>query len=508
MDLQVTLGPGPRRAQLEQQLRDGVRTGRLRPGTPLPPSRTLSRELGVSRGVVVEAYAQLVAEGYLVARRGAGTRVASPPAQRKGSDPSARGMGSDPHGRPVGSDPHGHAVGSDPRRAARGSDPRAEGGGSDPAVAYDLRTGRVDLSLFPRRAWLGATARALKDLPDAAFDYGDPRGHEPLRAALAAHLGRARGVLADPDCVIVCGGLYQGVPVLWRALAAHGVRRVAVEDPGWRGQSRTVQLAGLEAVPVPVDERGIQVDRLGDVDAVVVTPAHQFPTGVVLAPERRAELVAWARERDAVIVEDDYDAEYRYDREPVGSIQGLAPDHVVYAGSASKTLAPGLRLGWLLAPGWLAGDLAREKDLNDRGTPVLEQAALADLLERGEIDRHLRRTRRRYRDRRDALVVTLEEQLPQARIGGAAAGLHVVAWLPGDADEHAIVGAAARRGVAVHGLHGTCTVASPRPPALLLGYAATHETRLVRAARELAAATAAARSASASPRARAARPSA
>ena len=479
MDLQVTLGSGPRRAQLEQQLRDGVRSGRLRPGTQLPPSRTLSRELGVSRGVVVEAYAQLVAEGYLVARTGAGTRVApAPPSAGTVPHRGNRGQGT------------GFAAES---TAGTVPDQRIRRPGTVPA--YDLRTGRVDLSLFPRRAWLAATARALKDLPDAAFGYGDPRGHEPLREALAAHLGRARGVLADPELVVVCGGLYQGVPILWRALARHGVRRVAVEDPGWRGQRKTAELAGLTAVPVPVDDRGLVVGRLGelDVDAVVVTPAHQFPTGVVLAPERRAELVSWAHERRAVIVEDDYDAEYRYDREPVGALQGLAPDRVVYAGSASKTLAPALRLGWLLAPSWLADDLAEVKDLTDRGTPVLEQAALADLLASGEIDRHLRRTRRRYRDRRDALVGALEEHLPEATIGGAAAGLHIVAWLPRGTDEAAIVREAARRGVAVEALSETSTLEHAKPPALLLGYAATHETKLVRAAKELAAATAAAR---------------
>jgi GntR family transcriptional regulator/MocR family aminotransferase len=215
----------------------------------------------------------------------------------------------------------------------------------------------------------------------------------------------------------------------------------------------------------------------------------------VLSPERRARLVAWARERDAVIVEDDYDAEYRYDRDPVGAVQGLAPDRVVYAGSASKTLAPALRLGWMLAPAWLAGDLAHHKDLADRGTPVLEQAALGDLLSRGDIDRHLRRTRRRYRARRDALVAALGEHLPEARLGGVAAGLHVVAWLPRDVDERAVLAAAEERGVALHALHVQCSVARAQPPALLLGYAATPEPGLARAAKLLAEAVAEARAA-------------
>jgi GntR family transcriptional regulator/MocR family aminotransferase len=464
MDLHVALGAGPRRAQLERQLREGVRSGRLRPGARLPPSRALARELGVSRGVVVEAYAQLVAEGYLVARRGAGTAVApSPPGGRGGSARAAP--------------------------AARAA--AAPASAAPPPIRFDLRTGRVDLSLFPRRAWLAATARAVRALPDAALGYGDPRGFAPLREALAAHLGRARGALADPARVLTCGGVLDGLPAVWRALARHGVRRVGVEDPGWRGQRRTVELAGLEAVPVPVDERGLVVDALAGarVDAVAVTPAHQFPTGVVLAPERRAQLAAWARSEDAVVVEDDYDAEYRYDREPVGALQGLAPDRVVYAGSASKTLAPAVGLGWIVAPPWLAGDVAEERERAHRAAPVLAQAALADLLGRGEVDRHLRRSRRRYCARRDALVGALGDRLPGVRVGGAAAGLHVVAWLPEGAGEAETAAAARSRGVAVHALHAQCTVQAPRPPALLLGYAALPEPSLARAARELAAVT-------------------
>lgn len=462
MDLHVTLTAGPKRAQLERQLRDGVRSGRLRPGARLPPSRTLARDLGVSRGVVVEAYAQLTAEGWLTARRGAGTVVAD---FVKGPGPSPTFV---------------------------------TGPGPFPNVEFDLRTGRPDLSAFPRAAWHAAVGRALRTLPDAALGYGDPRGYGPLREALAEQLGRTRGVLADPDHVVVCGGLYPGLTVLLRTLRRRGARCVAVEDPGWRGQVRAAEHAGLEWTPVRVDRHGIVVDELGDADVVVVTPAHQFPTGVVLAPERRAQLIAWARKRGALIVEDDYDAEYRYDRDPVGAVQALAPDRVLYAGSASKTLAPALRLGWLVAPPWLAADLADEKDRADRGTPVLDQAALADLVGRGEVDRHLRRTRRRYRARRDALVAALATLLPAVRVGGAAAGLHVVAWLPDGADEERIAAAALESGVAVDRLHHGLTTVAAQPPALLLGYAAHTETALERAVSVLARATASAPSTSAS----------
>jgi GntR family transcriptional regulator/MocR family aminotransferase len=455
MDLHVTIHPhdGPLRAQLEQQLRDGVRTGRLRAGTRLPATRTLAEELGVSRGVVVEAYGQLAAEGFLVARRGAGTVVAR-------TSPGA----------------------ATPRRPATEPQPSR--------VRFDLRTSRPDLSAFPRSTWQAATAAVLRTMPDSDFDYGDRRGAVELRAALAEYLGRARGCVADADHLVAVSGTSQGLVVLWQALRQRGVRRVAVEDPGWRGQRRTVLAAGLEPVPVPVDEDGLVVDALehADVQAVVVTPAHQFPTGVVLAPERRAALVAWARRTGGVIVEDDYDAEYRYDRDPVGALQGLAPDLVVYAGTASKTLAPALRLGWLLVPPHLAPAVAQAKDDADHGSPTLEQLVLADLLRRGDLDRHLRRTRRRYRARRDAVVTAIAKHLPAVVVGGAAAGLHVVVWLPEGTDEAGAAERARARGIAIDALHTDCTTVAPRGPALLLGYAALPEPTLDRAITELAAA--------------------
>ncbi len=485
MDLHLELDRAAAlRPQVERRLREAIRAGRLHAGTRLPPTRTLARDLGVSRGVVVEAYAQLVAEGWLVARRGAGTSVAP------------RAVAATPRGQtPLGSATTDLAA---PDSAGRGGMGAGESNikGFDPRVVFDLRTGRVDLSAFPRSAWHAAVGRALRTLPDAALDYGDPRGHRPLRAALAEHLGRTRGLVTDAERVVVCGGISPGLPAVWRALARDGALRVAVEDPGWRGQPRTVEIAGHEAVPVPVDERGIVVDALPrDVGAVLVTPAHQFPTGVVLAPERRAQLLDWARRTGGVIVEDDYDAEYRYDRDPVGALQGLAPEHVVYAGSVSKTLAPALRLGWLAVPDRLLHAVAEEKDRADRGTPVIDQAALADLLGRGDVDRHLRRTRRSYRLRRDALVAALGEHLPHLEVSGAAAGLHLVLGLPDGADEAEVAAAARARGIALDGLQAHCSVSTTRPGALLLGYAVLPEAALARAAAELATAiaTAAAR---------------
>jgi GntR family transcriptional regulator/MocR family aminotransferase len=446
---------GPLRRGLEREIREAVRGGRLLPGTPLPSTRSLSAQLGVSRGVVVETYAQLVAEGYLSARQGAATVVAA-----------RAGAGAAHHPPP------------EPSRTPA----------SAPVPRLNFRSGVPDLSAFPRAAWLAAGARTLRSLPDARLGYGDARGAIELREALAAYLGRARGVVADADRLLVSGGTRQALGLVWRVLRDTGARRVAVEDPGWAAQHETVLDAGLQPVPVGVDERGLRVDELAtlDVDAVVLTPAHQFPTGAVLAPERRAALLGWARRRDAVVVEDDYDAEYRYDRDPVGALQGMAADRVVYAGSTSKTLAPALRLGWVVLPPGLAEAAARCATRADRGGPLLAALTLADLIARGDLDRHLRRTRRRYRSRRDALVAAVSAELDGARVEGIAAGLHAVVRLPAGADETATVRAAAERGIALEGLASFRRTAQTAQPALVLGYANLSEQEIARGIAEIA----------------------
>jgi GntR family transcriptional regulator/MocR family aminotransferase len=459
--LRVDRGGGPLRAQLEDQLRDAVRAGRLGPGAALPSSRALARELGVSRGVVVEVYAQLAAEGYLVARQGAPTRV---------SEAASPGPGATP-------------------AAAAERPPR-----------YDFRTGRPDVSLFPRGAWLASLRRALRDAPDARLDYGDPRGAPELRGALVRYLGRVRGVAGDPERVVVTSGMAQGMAIFARALRAGGVERMAMEDPSSAPGRDQLASNGLVIVPIPVDDDGLQVERLpeaaagngagrdeaaGDpVGAVMITPAHQFPLGVVLAPDRRAALLDWAAHTGAVVLEDDYDAEYRYDRQPVGAVQGLAPDRVAYAGSTSKTLAPGLRLGWLVVPDHLLEAVTAAKESDDLGTPVVEQLALADFLERGQLDRHLRRTRAVYRARRDALVDALERLLPDCPPAGVAAGLHLVVHLPTGIDEQAVLDAARSRGLGLSGISEHRV--EPGPPALLLGYGRLPEPAIEPAVRLLA----------------------
>jgi GntR family transcriptional regulator/MocR family aminotransferase len=451
MDLHLVLDrKAPLRAQLERELRDAIRSGRLRARSRLPPSRVLADELEVSRGVVVEAYSQLIAEGYLVARPGDGTRIADAIAQQP---PAPRAP------------------------AARA-----------PRVRYELRSGMPDLSLFPRREWQAAFAKAVRELPDAALGYGSRRGLRQLRSALTIYLGRVRAVVAEPERIFISAGSAHGQSILWHTLRERGARKVAVEDPAWPRIPETVVQAGLEVVAVGVDTQGLILDELetADVDAVVLSPAHQYPTGAVLSPGRRAGLIAWARRRGALVVEDDYDAEYRYDRDPVASLQGMAPDCVVYAGTTSKTLAPGLRLAWMLVPSHLVGELAAQHGVTYAVPNVIVQAAYAMLLDGGEIDRHLRQTRRRYRARRDAMASALAQYLPGARVGGASAGLHLIAWLPDGADEQVIAERAAARGIAIHTLHGDCFVVAPVNPALLLGYGLIAEPAIPRAVAELA----------------------
>lgn len=442
---------GPLHSQLEHELRSAVRTGRLRPGSALPSTRSLAAQLGVSRGVVVEAYEQLVAEGYLTGHGRSATRVA-----RKGAQ-----------------------AGPEPRPAT-----------SVAAHRIDFRPGRPDVTAFPRTSWLQAVRRVLNDAPSEQLSYPSGRGLPELRESLAAYLNRVRGTQAHADHVVISNGFSQGLALLAAVLRASGKRRVAVEDPSHDMARASLAAADLEVVAVPVDGYGLRVDALerARADAVLVTPAHQYPTGGVLPADRRAALIDWARRRGALIVEDDYDAEYRYDREPIGCIQGLAPEHVVYGGSASKTLAPGLRLGWLVLPGRLVDAVADAKLGFDNGSPTIDQLAFADFLARGEQDRHLRRMRPIYRARRDALKSALARHLPELAPCGSAAGLHLLAWLPASWDESAVVARAAEQGIGVYGLTSYWQQPGTGEGGLIFGYAGVSEAAIEDGVATLAAA--------------------
>ncbi|MEV5598212.1 PLP-dependent aminotransferase family protein [Streptomyces sp. NPDC052496] len=429
-DLHLDLaGTGGLRASLMRALREAVRTGRLAPGTRLPSSRTLAADLGIARNTVADAYAELVAEGWLSARQGSGTRVARRAEPSRSAPPA--------------------------RRAARAPLPDRP--------RYDLRPGTPDVSAFPRAAWLTAARRALTAAPSDAFGYGPSLGRPELRAVLADYLARARGVRTDPDHVLICTGFMQGLGLLARVLRDSGVRRIGTEAYGLPFHRDVLTRAGLRPTPLPVDAHGAGTGRLADlpgVRAALLTPAHQFPTGVPLHPDRRAAVIDWARAAGGLVVEDDYDGEFRYDRQPVGALQGLDPDRVAYLGTASKSLAPALRLAWMVLPDHLVDPVLALKSTGEWQTAALEQLTLAAFLASGAYDRHVRGMRLRYRRRRDQLVAALAGQAPHIRVSGIAAGLHAVLELP-PGTEQSVVQAARWQGLALEGLG---TFADPAAP--------------------------------------------
>ncbi|HYI38266.1 MAG TPA: PLP-dependent aminotransferase family protein [Thermoleophilaceae bacterium] len=462
-DVLVELRPADRgrgvREQLEQGLRTAIQSDRLRPGTPMPATRVLAAELGVSRSVVVEAYGNLAADGYLDARQGSGTRVRLRTSRTVQAPPSPR---------------------TDPDRGFFERPYTAAPAGTAP---LRLLGGLPDPALFPRERWVRHYRAALAELPDAGLAYPGSLGAPALREQLAAYLGRVRGVFTVPERMLVCTGFTQGVSLVCRALGRAGATRVAVEDPCFAMHRTAIAMTGVEPVPVPVDEGGIDLAALArepDIAAVVVAPAHSYPAGTTLDAGRRRELLAWARNHDALLIEDDYDAEFRYDRTPIGALQGLAPERVAYIGGASKTFTPALRLGWIALPPDLAGAVEREKRFHDMGSPLLEQLAFARFLASGDFARHLRRVRPIYRARRDATLDAVSQYLPDVEWQGEAAGLHLHVLLPADVDAHALAQAALARGLMVE--NGAWHWADPAtaPPSLVLGYSAAPEAAIRR----------------------------
>ncbi len=446
VDLHLEVGTGRgtgagRRAALERALRDGIRSGRLAPQAKLPSTRSLAAELGLARGTVNAAYDQLIAEGYLQARTGSGTIVADLRAAPPATAP--------------------HAVDDDHPR-------------------YDLRPGTPDVTSFPASAWVRSLRRALATAPPSIYGYGDPRGRVELRQALAEYLGRARGVRADPDRIVVVSGYVQALALLTTVLSNagtanpigtelprnRGAAAIAMEDPSFAFHRDVVRHHGADVVPLPVDARGARTDLLSqnafrNVRAIVVTPAHQYPMGVTMQPDRRRAATAWAAACDGFVIEDDYDGEFRYDRQPVGALQGTAPDRVIYVGTASKTLAPAVRLAWLVLPDALVEPVVEAKRYADLFTESIGQLTLADLIASHGYDRHVRSSRLRYRRRRDLLVARLRSH----SLHGIAAGLHALVSLPADGpSESDVLRHAATYGLAVGDLDSHWLNTGPAAP--------------------------------------------
>ncbi|MFI5713938.1 PLP-dependent aminotransferase family protein [Kribbella sp. NPDC051620] len=441
LDLHLELRLDPAQSigrALEQALREAIRSGRLTTGAKLPGTRSLAGDLGIARGTVVQVYAQLVAEGWLLGQPGAGTRVAAV------ATGAVRGNGAD--------------------LAAAAS---GERGGLD---VLSLQAGRPDLSSFPRQVWGRAVRRVLAGAGSESFDYAPPEGLPVLRNAVADYVSRARGVHATAEDVVITAGYSHGLALLARMFRELGVERVSMENPGLARHRNLVMAAGLEISPLAVDASGANPDDVRG-QVAVLTPAHQHPQGAVLAPERRMRFVAWAK--DGFVVEDDYDGEFRYDQQPVGAMQALAPDRVIFAGCASKALAPGVRLGWLVVPPVLRRSLLQAMISTGSGVSAMEQLVMADLITRGDYDRHIRKVRLEYRRRRTELADRVNSVWPHP-LEGIAAGMHALLPLESAEEERRLVDVAQYGGLSVHGLHTMGywhTEDDAQPAALVLGYA-------------------------------------
>jgi GntR family transcriptional regulator/MocR family aminotransferase len=455
---------------LARHIRAAIADGRLPVGARLPATRVLAEELRVSRGVVTEAYRRLTEDGHVAGHGRGGTVVVAAPVtapaparppgtQRKPGPPGPPATSATP-GPSAASALFGPAPGANVFDALRAAPAR-----------IDLSPGLPDLAAFPRTAWLRAERSVFGQLSPAGFGYGDPRGTPALRQAVASWLARNRGIRVDPEEICIVAGVAQALSLLAQVLLADGIRAVGVEDPGSLGTRQQLRNWQLDTPPVAVDPGGLRVDELraSGARAVLLTPAHQFPTGVVLDGGRRRELMRWARD-GGLVIEDDYDAEHRYDRPPVPALRSMLAEHVCYAGSVSKLLAPALRVGWVLAPPRYRDALVAAKRHADLGNAVLPQLVLARLMETGEMERQLRFVRRRHRRRRDAMIVAIRTHLPGAVVHGAAAGLHLMITFEAGFADADLAAAALARGVKVQPLswHGQ----RPQRPGIVLGYAA------------------------------------
>lgn len=458
--------------QVYQWIRHAIVERAIPPGEALPSTRELAEENSISRTVVVQAYDQLTAEGFIAGRRGSGTYVSEslehrpPPAQKRFAS--------------VRLSPFGVAAtsmaldGIGPTRSTR--PPR-----------YNFAFGNCALDDFPLAAWRRILLRRTRSASARSFDYGAPAGSTSLREAIAAHLRRSRALQCDVSQVLIINGAQQAIDLIMRLLV-NPREPVAVEDPQYHGIRQVLLAARVRIQPVPVDHDGLIPQHLPRRSRLaVVTPSHQYPTGAVLPLPRRMALLAWASRTNALIVEDDYDGEFRYEGEPVEPLQSL--DHegrVIYVGTFSRTLFPAMRIGYLVAPRPLFASFAAAKWLSDRHTPVLEQETLAEFIASGAYERHLRRARRANTVRRDALLTAIEEYLgDRVTVTGSRSGTHIVLWPREQANEKSILAQAAAAGVGIYGISGYFLRPSPRP-GFLLGYAGMPVEQICEGIRRLA----------------------
>jgi GntR family transcriptional regulator/MocR family aminotransferase len=444
VDLHLELQGSRLRAGLTDALRKAVRSGRLVPNTRMPASRALAADLGIARSTVTACYSELVEEGWLTAKHGSGTRVAERAQLRRSVPPGDAGIPGSP-------------------------------------ATHGLGPGAAEFAEFPRTPWLAAARRALAAAPHSAFGYGDPLGRMELRTALAEYLARVRGVYTQPEQIVICSGFHHGLSIIARALRSRGVDTVAVEAYGLDIYRSVLSEEGMSIPSLDVDENGACIDQLRGMDdagAVLLTPAHQFPTGFALCADRRVAALDWAHSTGGLILEDDYDGEFRYDRKPVGALQGLDPERVVYFGTASKSLAPALRLAWMVTPEHLLSAVTAAKGRVET-VSVLDQLTFAEFVTSGAFDRHVRGRRQNYRRRRDELIEALARNAPHVRVTGMAAGLQAVLLIP-EGTEAGALRAAARHGLIVSGMaefrHPGADPRLPRPDAVVVNFSAVSDS--------------------------------
>lgn len=481
MDLALRLDETqPLHRQLRDGLREAILAGRLSPGQKMPSTRTLARALNVSRTTVCDTYEAMKSEGYLAGRRGSGTYVSN-------EIPEWADVSLPPE--PLESATGGVASLSSRFRtwAIQTRSATEREGGEEHRLPYDFHPGQGAWDLFPRETWRRILARQWRTSWQAVMDYGDPAGYAPLREEVATYLRRSRAVACTSDQVVIVNGTQQALDLLSRIIIDPG-DVVAVEDPGYPAARQVFASYRARLRPVSVASDGIDVDGLSGVVArmVLVAPSHQFPTGAVMSLPRRLSLLRWARAGGAIVIEDDYDSEFRFEGKPLASLQGLdAAASVVYLGSFSKVLFPSLRVGYAVLPRHLVGPFVSAKDLTDRQTPILEQQVLADFMHEGHFDRHVRRMRELYRSRRAVLVNALETHgRGLAQPMGANAGMHVMVRLLAKVDEATVIERAAEAGVGVYP-SAPCYVGKPPFPALVMGYAGMQEAVIEEGVRRL-----------------------